>query len=56
MKQKALKNLQMLTFVMKTYRRHMPDTYREIVQNKLRAKIMYDSKSDKSIFMGLTRY
>jgi hypothetical protein len=56
MKQKAIKNLQMLTTVMKMHRRNMPTTYRDIVQNKLRAKIMYDSKINKSIFMGLTRY
>lgn len=56
MKQTALKNLQMLTTVMKMYRRNMPTTYRDIVQNKLKAKVMYDSKIDKSIFMGLNRY
>ena len=55
MKQKASKNLQMLVFVMKIYRRNIPTTYREIVQNKLKAKVMYDSKSDRSIFMGLIR-
>ena len=56
MKQKAIKNLKMLTAVMKMHRRYMPTTYKDIVQNKLKAKVMYDSKIDKSIFMGLTRY
>lgn len=55
MKQKASKNLQMLTFVMKMYRQNIPTSYKEIVQNKLKAKVMYDSKQDRSVFMGLIK-
>ena len=55
MKQKDTKILELLVLTMRIYRRNMRSSYKDICDNKLKLKVMYDSKTDRAIFTGVTR-
>lgn len=55
MKQKDVKILELLVATMRIYRRNMWGSYKDIVNNKLKLKVMYDSKQDAAIFTGTVR-
>lgn len=55
MKQKNVKILELLVATMRIYRRNMRGSYKDIVNNKIKLKVMYDSKQDAAIFTGTVR-
>ena len=55
MKQKNVKILELLIVTMRIYRRNMWGSYKDICKNKLKLKVMYDSKQDAAIFTGTVR-
>lgn len=55
MKQKNVKILELLVATMRIYRRNMRGSYKDIVNNKVKLKVMYDSKQNAAVFMGTVR-
>lgn len=55
MKQKDVKILELLVATMRIYRRNMWGSYKDIVNNKLKLKVMYDSNRNAAIFTGTVR-
>lgn len=55
MKQKNVKILELLIATMRIYRRNMWGSYRDICNNKLKLKVMYDSNRNAAIFTGTVR-